>query len=627
MKTDPLKRDNRAAASRATAGIEAAGRHWFAGSLAAGSAPVPLAETIRAALTVPLVLACAFHFFGPRVALFASLGALLVVLGERPGTTGQRLFKAGSGFLAGLLAMALGPFTAGIGIVPVLVVLGFTVLSGILSAYGPALSFAGMQLLVQMAIAGGLKVDLPLEDKLIAYAAGGVVALAGAWWVSAMERTDRLYGAQLADVLAALAGRERSRATGHLADEEPSARGSIDAMLAQASNLVLTARAIGARRALFLRRLRSLRDGVSLATARSFAGASPADPDALQRAAQTLRSGNDTELPAWLTQHPGRPAEPLGKLVTRPWSSRHNWLFIVRLSLCMVAGEWIRQVTPFGHGYWILLTIALCLKPDITSVFSRSLQRGVGTAIGVVIASFVALLAPGYGVILVVGLLCAGIPYSVRRNYAWFSVLITPVVLLLLDLGGTAGWSVQLQRVVHTTTGCALVLVLAYALWPDTWRPTARPEIADLCGRLAELAQGIPLNFDGGAAVALADRRLAIAQGIAGLRQRAVIASSEPQGPRLRARHWQDVTACLDKVLQAIVCAPPAPPAPPAPSADAVVQALRSLAVVLRDKDRLAVRRLSFDPDSSALSQCVGELIQVVAHLRVYGEADDARSA
>lgn len=619
MKTDPAKADSEATDGGAKARVRAAARHWLAGTFATGTAPAPRAETIRAALTVPVILACAFHFFGPRIALFASLGALLIVLGERPGTTGQRLFKAGSAFLAGLLAMAAGPFTAGTGLVPVLVVLAFAILSGVLSAYGAALSFAGMQLLVQMAIAGGLRVDLPLGDKLLAYFLGGLVALAGAWLVSALERTDQLYGAQLAGVLEALIKRERSKTTPQSPDEERLAQRSIDGNLALASSLVLSARAIGAKRAQLLQRLRSVRDGVSLAVARSFADASPPDVDALQGAAQILRTGNYAGLPSWLTDHPGRPAEPVGKLASRPWSSRHHRLFIVRLSLCMVAAEIVRQVTPLGHGYWILLTVALCLKPDITSVFSRSLQRGIGTAIGVVIASFVTLLAPGYVAILIIGLLCAGIPWSVRRNYALFSMLITPVVLILLDLGGTVGWNVLWQRVVHTETGCALVLILAYALWPNTWRPSARPEIARVCDQLADLAQAVPLDFDGANAVALADRRLAIAQGIGELRLRATTAATEPQGPRERAQHWQGVAACLENVLQAVMGSAAGS------SAQDSVEALRSLAVALRNPDRLAVRGLKFEPDVSALSQCVNELIQVVAHLRVFGQPEETK--
>jgi uncharacterized membrane protein YccC len=617
MKTDPGKVDNEAAWGAAKAVTREPARHWFTGSLASGTARPPQAETIRAALTVPLVLAWTYHFYGPKTALFAALGALLVVLGERPGTTGQRLFKAGSGLLAGLLAMAAGPLTAGTGIAPILAVLAFAVLSGMLSAYGPALSFAGMQLLVQMSIAGGLKVDLPLGQKLLAYSLGGAFAFAVAWFVSALERTDRLYGAQLADVLEALMQRQRSQAARHTSAEEAASQTSIDAKLALASSLILTARPIAPKRKRLLQTLRSIRDGVSLAVTQSFASASPTDLEALQGAARTLRNGNDVELPSWLTGHPGRRPEPVVKLLTRPWSSRHNRLFIVRLSLCMVAAEVIRQVTPLGHGYWILLTVALILKPDITSVFSRSLQRGVGTALGVVIGSFVTLLAPGYAAILIVGLLCAAIPWSVRRNYAWFSVLITPLVLILLDLGGTVGLNVPLQRVVHTGTGCALVLLLGYAFWPDTWRPSARPEIARLCDQLADLAASIPLALSSPAAVALADQRLAIAIGIGELRLRATTALSEPRGPRERAQHWQEVAACLDSTLQAIVCAPSIA------SSAAVVDALRSLSAALRSSDRLAVRGLKFEPDASVVGQRVNELTQVVAHLHVFGQREE----
>jgi uncharacterized membrane protein YccC len=439
--------------------------------------------------------------------------------------------------------------------------------------------------------------------------------------VSALEDTDRLYGARLADVLEALSRREQSSATRQSSDEEQLAQRGIDANLALASSLVLTARALGKRRERFLGKLRSLRDGVSVTAARVFADASPPDPDALQSAAKALRSGDDATLPAWLTHYPGRPPARFDRMVARPWTSRHNRLFIVRLSLCMVAAEVIRQLSPLGHGYWILLTVSLCLKPDITSVFSRSLQRGIGTAIGVVIASLVTLLAPGYVAILVIGLFCAGIPWSVRRNYAWFSVLITPVVFILLDLGGTVGSSVLFQRITHTETGCVLVLLLAYALWPDTWRPTARPEIARLCDQLADLALSIPLDFDNATAVALADRRLSISQGIAELRQRGTTALSEPKGPRLRAQHWQEVAACLEKTLQAIVSSPSTS------SIKEVVQALRSLAVALRDSDRLAVRGLRFEPDASLLGRCVGELIQVVAHLHVFGHPEEATSS
>lgn len=617
MNPDPVRTD-RNLTHPASGSTRPAEQGWLRKSLVLGTVRPPLAETIRAALTVPIVLACSLYFFDSKIALFAALGALLVVLGERPGTTGQRLFKAGAGLLAGLLAMAAGPYTAGVGTTPLIVVLAFAILSGVLSAYGPALSFAGMQLLVQMSIAGGLTIDLPLCQKLIAYALGGGVALCGAWVLSTLEKTDRLYAAHLADVLDALVRREQFLATHPSAEDDLLARRSIDGKLTLASNLILTARAAGQRRARFLHELRAIRDGVSLTTTRCFAHASAQNLDMLQRAAQALRSGRYSELPSWLTNHPGKESEPIGKLLTRPWSNQQNAIFVFRLTLCIVSAEALRQITSLGHGYWILLTVALILKPDITSVFSRSLQRGIGTTIGVVLASFVTVLTPGYVAIALLGLLCAPIPWSVRRNYALFSALITPVVLILLDIAGSVGPVLLLQRVIGTILGCALVLLLAYALWPDTWRPTARPEIARICDELAALAASIPLDEGSPAAVAFADRRLAIAQAIAELRLRGTTALSEPRGPRLRAQHWQEVAVCLEDTLQAITTSPAGV------TNQAAIRALNSISAALREKDRMAIHGLRIAADASLPGQSVVRLFNVVAHLHVFGEPNNA---
>ncbi len=101
--------------------------------------PVPINDVFRSAVTVPLVLGATEAIAGPREAIFAGLAAMLVVLGERSGTTGQRMFKAGAGFLAGTFAMTFGPLTTGSSLVPLGAVVGFAVISGVLSSFGAAL--------------------------------------------------------------------------------------------------------------------------------------------------------------------------------------------------------------------------------------------------------------------------------------------------------------------------------------------------------------------------------------------------------------------------------------------------------------------------------------------------------
>ncbi len=593
------------------------GPAWLKRTFGVGAGTVPANDAIRSALTLPLVLGAAFMLTGQEATIYAGLGALLVVLGERGGTTGQRMFKAGAGLLTGTFAMAFGPLTSGTGLLPLLAVAGFALISGVLSSFGTALSFAGMQLLVQMSIAGGLSIPLSQGAKLEAYIAGGLAALAGVWIQSALEETERQYGERLATVLEALAlwGRSVS-ANWVLSDAQPvrALRFAVDARLAEASDLILTARPLRKSRQSALAQLSALRDQISVQVTEAFT--SSARPDkmvlaAIEENAAKLKSFRPDAPHSAEPLPAARPAIPIHWLIEQSLFARATWVFVLRLVICMVIAEIIRQVTPLGHAYWILLTVALVLKPDLASVFSRSLQRGFGTALGLLIGWIAMFLSPGLVILLVIAPLCAAIPYSVRRNYAWFSVIITPLVFILLDFGGPVGTDVLVQRLDHTATGCGIVLLFGYALWPATWRPSARPEIAEICDALAAF-----IDCKGATTVQRADARLAIARKIAALRSRAAQALSEPEPMRMRAQHWSDVTEALDDVLVKAVLHDPAANAE---TVEAPKQMLHVLASRLRE--RAAIRQSLPAPGHDALAKSVDALGHRIAELRLYGEA------
>src|SRR3712207_9480893 len=69
--------------------------------------------------------------------------------------------------------------------------------------------------------------------------------------------------------------------------------------------------------------------------------------------------------------------------------------FVVRLTLCMTVAEVARQLLPIERPYWVLLTVAIVLKPDFGSVFTRAVQRGAGTLLGVLIGSLLLSVLPG----------------------------------------------------------------------------------------------------------------------------------------------------------------------------------------------------------------------------------------
>ncbi|MGN6492480.1 MAG: FUSC family membrane protein [Agriterribacter sp.] len=55
----------------------------------------------------------------------------------------------------------------------------------------------------------------------------------------------------------------------------------------------------------------------------------------------------------------------------------------LRVSLCILAGYIIAQFFPFGHSYWILLTVVTILKPAYSISKKRNAERLVGTLVGV----------------------------------------------------------------------------------------------------------------------------------------------------------------------------------------------------------------------------------------------------
>jgi uncharacterized membrane protein YccC len=51
-------------------------------------------------------------------------------------------------------------------------------------------------------------------------------------------------------------------------------------------------------------------------------------------------------------------------------------IFTVRLMVSVGVAAVASQVLPLQRSYWVVLTVAIVLRPDFGSVFARALQRG-----------------------------------------------------------------------------------------------------------------------------------------------------------------------------------------------------------------------------------------------------------
>jgi uncharacterized membrane protein YccC len=272
------------------------------------------------------------------------------------------------------------------------------------------------------------------------------------------------------------------------------------------------------------------------------------------------------------------PRTRLRDLADRTVGSADARSFAVRLALCMAVGEIVRQNLPLPRPYWVLLTVAIVLKPDFGSVFTRAVQRGIGTLLGVLLGSAVLLVLPRNPWILAAMAVAAGIlPWARAANYGVLSVFLTPLVIFLLDLASPAGTGLIRARLLDTLIGCAIVLVLGYLLWPQTWRAPF-----DEAMRSAALALDafVEAAFTGSPAERRRARRRNY-RALTELQTQLQRRLAEPPPISTRAAAWWPVIVQLertsDAVTEAVIATRGGQPAPDPAQVEVLRRAIRRL--------------------------------------------------
>ena len=181
--------------------------------------------------------------------------------------------------------------------------------------------------------------------------------------------------------------------------------------------------------------------------------------------------------------HQGKEGSLLKLELYRPIQSRRSALDVLRdnmtfdstlfrhalrLALVTTLAELIASLGHVPNGYWITITAVVALKPDFGSTTQTTVQRVLGTTLGGLIGIAIVVLVhqPLLIGICLLGLLVAAI--AVRPlSYSLFILLLTPVVVLLLNVTGKGGWEIGLVRAVDSLAGGALALLGSYLLFPS----------------------------------------------------------------------------------------------------------------------------------------------------------------
>lgn len=227
----------------------------------------------------------------------------------------------------------------------------------------------------------------------------------------------------------------------------------------------------------------------------------------------------------------------------------------LRLTVVVLAAEYISRHVPLQRSYWMVVAAATTLRPEFGATFTRGTERVIGTCLGVGLAGAiaVALHPTGAATIVIVGLMAVAGYAVFAASFAAGFAFITALVVFLLNAISPDTLATAWARLLDTLVGGGLGL-LAYAVWP-TWSDLpARQALADLLaaqrgylaailsalitGRRPEESQMRPLG-----------RRARLARTTA---ESTVARSlSEPATRRIDAEQSQGLLAAMRRLIQA----------------------------------------------------------------------------
>jgi len=164
---------------------------------------------------------------------------------------------------------------------------------------------------------------------------------------------------------------------------------------------------------------------------------------------------------------PGRQPTPAQRRAywRRSLRALSGWQFPIRIVAGLGAASALRQLWPSHHFGWIVLTVALLTQRPIEHLPVKTIQRALGTALGVALTwAIVALVSSPVLLALLICLLGIAAAAARARNYLVYAVISTPVILLVLDFGKPVQTAFLTDRLLATGLGAAIVIGATFVL-------------------------------------------------------------------------------------------------------------------------------------------------------------------
>lgn len=545
---------------------------WVGALLNAQHTRWPAGRSIRGALTMggPLLVGLLIDRLDD--ALWISLAALLMTIGEKQPAYRSRFVQIAATAPPTALAFFLGDLAALPNAVIVVVMTAVAFASGVLSGYSKLLSAATMWVMLVGAIAIGTPSVQPTYRTVLLFVAGvaiyvvllaaeaavnrrrpqrdALVALlrALAALSSARVHSDDI-GTQRAHAIAAMEGFDAIAVAARGNSGGPTGDYRRAALIVRAADQ-LTARILAPdadpdRCAQAARRLTASADAVA-------SGADSAEaPERLPLEGTVLIRVRTLEAALWDDEPSPAPRSPLRSRPAPP--SRALLTSAAALTLCTAIAYglflWLPVVWPsMSHGYWIPATVALVMKPDLGSIFTRATLRTIGTMLGAVIGVAIsAVVTEPQAVALAVAVVGAALPWAVGRSYMWQGIAITPLLMMLLSLTpDTTADGIGLDRAVSNAIGGVVAIVFGYAIWPSIRNLSITAPFTATMSEAADYLRSVVHGGD------VAARRTALYRSLSGMRTVLQRTLAEPPPAGTQAWAWIPVVASAERIADRI---------------------------------------------------------------------------
>jgi uncharacterized membrane protein YccC len=153
----------------------------------------------------------------------------------------------------------------------------------------------------------------------------------------------------------------------------------------------------------------------------------------------------------------------LDQLTPRSIIFRHAMRLAVAAMIAVAIFKYFRV----EHGYWLIITALVIVKPIFADTRRRAIERVLGSVAGGILAVLIAATVQNIIVIDILLLVFSVLAFShVRTNYGFYALFLTPFVVLMIDTVVPGDWQIAFVRILDTLIGGAIALSVSYLLRP-----------------------------------------------------------------------------------------------------------------------------------------------------------------